>query len=157
MPLTWPDLIIEIDATSDSRAWLEPWRWLVTGRVGPRFLNRFGCWFLQRPDGSVHLLDVFYGDLEEVAPTFEAFQNLVNDPGWQQVYLLSGLVAELHANGVVASGTSCYAIAPHPSIGGPDPWGSEPVPPSSIMVMDVLPWQGLCSQFVRFAHDVAPA
>ena len=131
--LTWPDLIIDVAGTTTYAPWLAPWSWLVRGELAPRFLSRLGCWFLQRPDGSVELLDVFYGQLEPVADSFAAFQAMVTSPSWQEVYLFSDFVHRLHLAGKVATGTSSYALAPPPLAGGPDPWAD----PAAIPVM----WQ----------------
>jgi len=56
--LTWDDLLIQ-DITPDQfRDWLSPWTGVVTGRVAPAFMSKFGSWFLRRPEGYVEMLDV---------------------------------------------------------------------------------------------------
>jgi hypothetical protein len=109
-------------------------------------MNRFGCWFIQRPEGPVELLDVFYGQVEQVAASFGEFESQMNDPAWQEVYLFSKQVHDLHQSGKVAAGTSCYAIAPPPLLGGPDPWSIDRFSPESIMVLDALVLQSIYSQ-----------
>jgi hypothetical protein len=61
---------------------------LVGGRLAPEFLNKFGSWFLRRPEGHVEMLDVLTGTIDKVANSYEEFIGLVNEPGWQEVYLL---------------------------------------------------------------------
>src|SRR5689334_8679016 len=94
--LTWADLLIE-DITPDQfRDWLAPWSGVVTGRVAPAFLSKFGFWFLRRPEGHVEMLDVFTGRLQRVADGQDEFVRDVNEQWWQEAYLLSELVFQLH-------------------------------------------------------------
>lgn len=117
------------------------------------FLNKFGVWFLRRPDGTVDMLDVFTGDLERVADTYEALVANVNDPAWQEVYLLSKLVRELRAAGTIPGPGECYAIAPPAPFGGPNPMGGDDVGASQVMVMRMGTWQSICAQAVRSAAE----
>jgi len=149
----WPDLLIQDCSQEEMRSWLEPWQWCLNGRVTPLFLSRFGCWFLQRPEGMVEMLDVFFGQVEEVAPSYETFLQSVDTPSWQEVYLLSDFVFRLHVAGKVAAGIDCYAIAPHPAVGGPDPWSAAPLDTESVMIMDAPIWQGVCAQLLLTARE----
>lgn len=151
--LNWPDLLIEGRSVAQFEEWLEPWRWLLTGRFSPICLSRFGCWFLSRPDGRVEMLDVFFGQVEPVVASLAEFRTAVDDPAWQAAYLLLEFVYRLHAAGTFATGGSCYAIAPHPAAGGPDPWGSAALETNAVVLMDAPIWQGLCSQFVRAGRE----
>ncbi len=157
MKLDLPDLLIQDRAPGELRSWLEPWRWRLAGRVVPLFLNRLGCWFLARPTGDIHMLDVFFGQVEPVAGSVEELQRALNDPAWREVYLFSEFVSRLHRVGKVAAGISCYALAPHPAAGGPDPWGELPLDTAAVMLMDSPTWQGLCSEFVQLATRVDPS
>lgn len=133
--------------------WLEPWRWCLPGTFTPLFLSRFGCWFLKRPDGSVDMLDVFFGHVEPVAGSEAELRIAVDEPAWQATYLLSDFVYRLQGAGKFAPGISCYAFAPHPAVGGPDPWGQTLLETDAVMIMDAPVWQGLCSQFVLASRD----
>jgi hypothetical protein len=144
--LTWTDLLIE-DITPDHfRDWLALWGGVVVGRVAPTFASKFGFLFLRRPEGSVEMLDVFTGQFARVAETYDAFARDVNEPWWQEVYLLSELVHRLHQAGKVPGPGQCYALCPHPALGGPNPANAEAVDPRLVMVMDVVVWQAVCAQ-----------
>jgi len=144
--LGWPDLLIE-DITPDQlRDWLAPWSGIVVGRVGPLFLSKFGFFFLRRPEGHIEMLDVFTGHLSRAADSHEAFVREVNEQWWQEVYLLSELVFQLHEAGKVPGPGQCYALCPHPALGGRNPANGEVVDPRFVMVMDVVIWQSLCAQ-----------
>jgi hypothetical protein len=147
--LTWDDLLIR-DLTPDNcQQWLAPWAWLVTGQLAPEFLNKFGSWFLRRAEGQIEMVNVLTGTLEKVADSYQEFISLVNEQWWQEVYLLSELVYQLHQHGTIPGPGQCYALAPHPAAGGPNPVNGDPVDPRFVMVMDIAVWQALCSQFFR--------
>jgi hypothetical protein len=146
--LTWRDLLIEDISPDQFRDWLAPWAGLVAGQVAPAFLNKFGFWFLRRPDGSVEMLDVFAGTLERLSESYAAFMREVNDPSWQEIYLFSDLVYQLHQDGKIPGTGQCYALAPHPALGGPNPANGDVVDPKFVLVMDVPAWQAICAQYV---------
>ncbi|MBO0700247.1 MAG: hypothetical protein J2P46_17740 [Zavarzinella sp.] len=156
MRLTWSDLLIEGISPADFQRWLLPWSSVVRGRVAPAFMSKFGTWFLRRPEGHVEMLDVFTGKVSRVANTYEGFVAEVNDRSWQEVYLLSELVFRLHQEGKVAGPGECYALAPHPALGGPNPLAGEAVDTRFVLVMDIGVWQHLCAQSI-FGPNASPA
>lgn len=148
MALTWDDLIIEEISREEFQQWMEPWIGVIGGRVAPAFLNKFGSWFLRRPEGPVEMLDVLTGTVEQVTDSYEQFTAEVNEQWWQEIYLLSELVLRLHEIGKVPGPGQCYALVPHPALGGPNPANGDAIDPKFVMVMDIVVWQSLCSQFV---------
>jgi hypothetical protein len=145
-PITWADLLIE-DITPDQfRDWIAPWSGVVRGLVAPAFLNKFGSWFLRRPEGPVEMLDVFTGRLERIAEGYDGFVREVNEPWWQEAYLLSELVYRLHGAGRIPGPGQCYALAPHPALGGRNPANGDAVDPEFVLVMDIPVWQSICVQ-----------
>jgi hypothetical protein len=146
--LTWADLLIDNFSDDDFQRWLLPWSPVIGGPVAPAFMSKFGTWFLRRPEGHVEMLDVFTGEVERVADTYEQFVAKVNDPSWQEVYLLSPLVYQLHGEGKVASSGQCYGLAAPPAFGGPNPLAGDQVDTRFVMVLDIEVWQSLCRQAV---------
>jgi hypothetical protein len=142
--LTWADLLVQIDPVTCQR-WLEPWSRVVSGQIAPEFLNKFGSWFFRRPEGHVEMLNVLTGKVEKIADSYDEFIGVVNEQWWQEVYLLSELVYELHQVGKVPEPGQCYALAPHPALGSPNPANGEPVDPRFVTVMDIGLWQSLCA------------
>jgi hypothetical protein len=147
--LTWADLLIQDLNPEESHYWLEPWSWLVSGPLAPEFLNKFGSWFFRRPEGHVEMLDVLNGTVEKVADSYDEFMGLVNQQWWQEVYLLSELVFRLHGEEKIPGPGQCYALAPHPAIGGPNPTNNDPIDLRFVTITDIAVWQGLCAQFVQ--------
>jgi hypothetical protein len=148
MALTWDDLIIEQINSQQFQKWIEPWKGVVVGRVAAAFLSKFGTWFLRRPEGHVEMLDVLTGTVHRMADSYEDFIREDNQPQWQEVYLLSELVLRLHEAGKVPSPSQCYALAPHPALGGPNPSNGDAIDPRFVLLMDVFVWQEICSQVV---------
>ncbi len=146
MKLTWSDLLIEDLSPDDCANWLAGWTRLHSGRVALAFMNKFGSWFLRTPEGPVLGIDVLSGTVERVAPSYDALIALVNQREWQERYLLSELVFQLHEAGKIPAAGECYAIAPHPALGGPNPMMGERVDPANVMVMSIRVWQSLCVQ-----------
>ncbi len=139
--LTWEDLILDNVTSDEAAAWLGNWDWLVSGRLSPVFLSRFGNWFLRRPDGSTDLLDVIDGTIETIAATPEVFVAAVNTLDWQEQYLYSALVLKYRRQGIVAHGRDAIAFAPHPSL-------ARSLDDCQVMVMTMNLWQSICGQTV---------
>jgi hypothetical protein len=148
MALTWADLIIEDITPEQFQHWLEPWQGFIGGRVAPAFLSKFGMWFLRRPEGHVEMLDVFTGDVQRLADSYEDFVAEVNQQWWQEVYLLSELVLRLHEAGKIPGPGQCYGLAPHPALGGPNPANGDAIDPRFVLTLDVFVWQTICAQAV---------
>ena len=57
------------------------------------------------------MLDVFTGDLQLAAETYDDFIQEVNKQWWQETYLFSELVFQLHETGKVPGPGQCYALS----------------------------------------------
>lgn len=150
--LDWNDLIVDDLTAEEFRDGLMPWHNLITGRVAPVFMTKFGSWYLRRPDGQVDLLDVLNGTLTVANRSYEDFVREVNQRWWQEIFLHSELVARLHVVGKIPSPGQCYALAPHPALGGPNPLNGDTVEPSFVTVMDIPVWQSICAQSLGIAN-----
>ncbi len=154
LSLPWKDLVVEAAPEAEARSWLEPWAELLChGAFRVLFLNRFGCAFLERPDGRVEMLDVFYGQLEPLAASGAEFAEMVGDPAWREVYLLADYVVRLHAAGKVAGDEEALRTrrrrrSPAGPIPGPTGCGAE-----SAMVLPVAALQRLYADHVNKAAE----
>lgn len=137
--LTWDDLLIQNIAADDAVNWIAEWPALVSGQFHPVFMSKFGDWFLRRPDGTTELLDVLEGTLATIAHTSAEFDASVNNIEWQEEYLRSWLVYELHEDGKIPPDGQCYGFAPHPRVGGQ-------IDRRTVMLLDIVVWQTICSQ-----------
>lgn len=151
------DLLIDAEAHPEIADWFAVWDTLLAAPIAgetrlPLFASRFGTLFYARPDGSCHMLDVFFGEVQELAPDIATLAEFLREPSWQETYLLAASVRRLASAGTMASGTECYAIAPHPAVGGPDPWAEPVLDPAAIMVLEGARWQEQCVAFLRRAR-----
>ena len=144
--LTWDDLLVQDITPEQFRDWLSPWAGVVSGRMAPAFMSKFGSWFLRRPEGHVEMLDVLTGQIERMADNYDDFMREVNEQWWHETYLFSKLVYELHQVGKVPGVGQCYALAPHPALGGPNPNIGDAINTSFVTVTDVAVWQSICAQ-----------
>ena len=150
-------LTIDVGVHPEVADWFAAWdsllpRDLAGERRSALFASRFGTLFYARPDGTCHMLDVFFGEVQELAPDIATLSEFLREPSWQETYLLAASVRALHAAGSFARGTECYAIAPHPAVGGPDPWAEPALDPAAIMVLEGARWQEQCVAFLRRAR-----
>ena len=136
--LTWADLLIDPPSTGMAEI-LAPWRAILNGKFRPIAFSAFGNLFFERPDGSVHVLDVIDGEVTGVAPSFTSFQTLVNTREWQEEHLASELIWQLRQRGLRPGVNECYAISPHPVFGAG-------ITPDRIMPMSIQVWLSLSAQ-----------
>lgn len=151
------DLLIDAGAHPEIADWFAVWDTVLPAALAgerrmPLFASRFGTLFFARPDGSCHMLDVFFGEVQELAPDAATLALFLREPSWRETYLLAASVRALAATGIAARGTECYAIAPHPAVGGPDPWAELALDPAAIMVLEGARWQEQCVEFLRRAR-----
>lgn len=85
--LGWNDLLIRNLAPHQCKRSLAHWSGLITGRVVPLYMSKFGDWFLRRPDGSTSELSVIEGTYSKIASTPDEFTALVNSPEWREDHL----------------------------------------------------------------------
>lgn len=151
------ELLIDAETHPEIADWFAVWDTLLPAALAgerrtPLFASRFGTLFYARPDGSCHMLDVFFGEVQELAPDAATLALFLREPSWRETYLLAASVRAAAASGTVARGTECYAIAPHPAVGGPDPWAEAELDPAALMVLEGARWQEQCVDFLRRAR-----
>ena len=142
LKLTWDDLLIQNLTADRASAWLQHWDWLITGKVAPIFLTKFGNWYLRRPDNSVELLDVLEGSVAPAAPSLDDFYPMVNQQTWQEENLLSLMIYNLHLERKVPGPDECYGFAPHPRFTGK-------IERDQVVILTVNAWQSICAQTCR--------
>jgi len=110
-------LVVPPPASADVPRMLASWSWLVGGRFRPIAINRFGDWFLERPDGSVEQLGIHDGELMTVAPTVTAWKSwLATDDAMAANW--DWLVLRLHDLGKVLGPDQVFGFKVPPLLGG---------------------------------------
>ena len=144
--LSWNDLLIDSITPEQFQSWLSPWSGQISGKLAPAFVTRFGDWFLHRPEGHIDRFSVITGHCERVAASHADLVALINTREGQDVLLLASLISELHDAGKVPGAGQCYALAPHPALGGPNPYTGGAVNTRFVAITDVVVWQSICAQ-----------
>ena len=146
--LGWSDLLIE--DVRGVHALLGDWSWLISGPFAVVAGTKFGDWFLERPDGSTHLLDAIEGELRQVASSAQEFRELINTPPMQEEWLLSELVLTLHEQGLIPRAHECYAFTRPLILGGK-------AVSSNVQLMDLAVWVSLCGQLHQQLRQTGPS
>jgi hypothetical protein len=103
--LDWPSL-------------LEEWRWLLPPEFCVWLLTRAGDLFITLPNGSVHMLDVGAGTLQQVAESRDEFLTKIDEPGVADNWLMIPIIDRLVASRVGLSPSQCYSFQLLPVLGG---------------------------------------
>ncbi|MBL9183867.1 MAG: hypothetical protein JNN17_17130 [Verrucomicrobiaceae bacterium] len=154
MKLTWHDLLIDNVSVEQWREWLLPWNGVVKGDIAPIFMNKFGSWFFRHSSGEIGMFNVLTGCHSVVAETQDQFVKQVNREEWQQEFLLSKSILTLRKSGKILSENQCYAICPHPALGGINPSDYEYLDPKFVLPMGVRVWQSICAQSLIRCNQV---
>ena len=108
-----------IDQTGlDWHSLLEEWRWLLPMEFRVWLLTRTGDLFITVPDDSIHMLDVGAGTLQQVANSRDEFCTKIDEPGIAEDWLMTPIVEQLVASGVVLASGQCYSFRQLPVLGG---------------------------------------
>lgn len=145
--LSWPDIFTDA-SDLDFRALLAEWPMAVSGRIAPIGASAFGDLYFQRPDEHIERLDVLEGGLHHVATDFHAFQNMMNDPEWQENNLLTSGVALTLERGFRRGPGQFFGFAPHPALTGRIDW-------HRVLPLDAQVWHAICSQALRPSESKA--
>ena len=111
----------------------------VKGEYRAIAASKFGDWFLERPDGTVQMLDAIEGTLEQVASSFNEFRELINMQARQEEWLLSELVFTMHEKNVIPSRGECYSFKLPLVLGGK-------AESQNVEVCDFRIWVSICGQ-----------
>jgi hypothetical protein len=74
--------------------------------------------FITAPDDSIHMLDVGAGTLQQVAKSRDEFCTKIDEPGIAEDWLMTPIVDQLVASGVVLGTGQCYSFRQLPVLGG---------------------------------------
>ena len=137
--LSWNDLFIQ-DPSIDVAQLLSEWRPpRVIGPVQPIGLSAFGDVYFLRPDGSVHVLDGFEGEVRLAAHSDEEFAAYMKSASWQDANLMPAVIQQLHARGLALGPGQVFGFAPHPALVGK-------IKPEGALVLSARAWHSICSQ-----------
>jgi hypothetical protein len=97
----------------------EPWQELVDGSLTPLLPTVLGHLFLEKIDSSVWFLDTWSGQLQQVAPDYEAFRFYIGtDEEFQNALLTPNFIVALREAGMHLEAGQCYTPFVSPGLGG---------------------------------------
>jgi hypothetical protein len=118
MAITMDDLTVNFQHL-DREALLSDWRWLTGPTKQPILLAAIGDAYLQdAQDGTVHLLDVGGGGLEQVAASVDEFKELLADREFVTDSFVPETIIELRAQGKTLAHGQIYSYNHPPVLGG---------------------------------------
>src|SRR5436305_217388 len=110
MELDWEDLLIDKRAVeAEPAALLEEWLWLAPKDAEVILPTACGDLFLRLPDGAIAFLDTYAGSCATVAPDYERWKEMLDDPERQEAWLRGGLVEELLEAGLKRGPGECFS------------------------------------------------
>lgn len=102
----------------DFDAVFQDWQDFLPDSFSVWLINRFGDMFLVLEDGSVSMLDVGGGQVRSLAPTQEAFCQMLDDDATAAELLMIPLVDELVQAGITLGARQCYGFKSRPPLLG---------------------------------------
>jgi hypothetical protein len=101
----------------DWKSLFAEWTWLLPNTFTVWLMNRFGDLFLVFDDGSVHMLDVGKGSLEQVAQSRDDFRAKVDEDDTVNDWFMIPLIDQLVAAGITLKEGQCYSYKQPPVLG----------------------------------------
>jgi hypothetical protein len=116
--ITLDDLTVNFNHL-DREALLSEWRWLIGPRKQPILVAAIGDAYLQDPDdGTVHLLDVGGGALEQIAASVDEFRELLGDRDFVTDAFVPSTIVALRNEGKTLAAGQVYSYVKPPVLGG---------------------------------------
>ena len=97
---------------------LASWAWLLPEELTVWLMNRYGDLFLVFDDGTIHLLDIGNGSIEQLAKNRDEFVSKVDEDGNASNWLMVPLVDRLREAGKRLHADQCYSLIIPPILGG---------------------------------------
>ncbi len=125
MPITWDDLSVNFEHL-DRQVLVDDWTWLI-GTSLPILITSVGDAFIQDESGKIYWLITGSAELEEVANSYEEFQEKLQDNELVHDWFLVPVVAKLKEQGIELSQGKLFGFKQLPVLGGKyEPENFEP-------------------------------
>jgi hypothetical protein len=116
--MTFEDLLAPIEDEFDADEALAEWRWLVPEPATPLLVTAFGDLFLLVRSGAVRFLDTLGGTCDQVAPSADAWKEMLQNPEHVEEWFMPALVILLNEAGEQLSQGQCYSPVQSIATGG---------------------------------------
>lgn len=132
MAITLNDLTVNFNHLNREEL-LSEWRWLIGPTKQPILLAAIGDAYLQdAEDGTIHLLDVGGGAVEQIADSVDEFQALLGDSEFVTDSFVPGTIVQLRNAGKTLEAGQIYSYVQPPVLGGA--YSIENLTPTDISV-----------------------
>jgi len=150
MELGWDDITVDKWAeVADPADLIADWLWLVPEDAEPMLATACGDLFLQRSDGRIAVLDTYAGSCATVAPDYEQWKAMLDDPEQLEAWFRGGWIIELLEAGLKREPRHCFSPFVPPIIGGT--WR-----PSNFHACDLLVHLSVLGQIHEQVKDLPP-
>ena len=105
----YEELFAPVGDQYDVEEILAQWRWLVPETVAPLFVTAFGDMFLLLESGAVRFLDTLAGTCDQVAPSADAWKEMLRSPEQIEEWFMPAMVILLREAGESLSQGQCYS------------------------------------------------
>jgi hypothetical protein len=150
MELGWDDIVVDKSAVrADAADLVEDWLWLIPKDAEPMLPTACGDLFLRLPDGGIAFLDTYAGSYGTVAPDYQQWKVMLNDPDRLEAWFRGGLVTELLESGLKREPGHCFSPFVPQIVSGS--WR-----PSNFHACDLLVHLSVLGQIHRQVKDLPP-
>lgn len=115
--MNWNDLLIDLKKINIIELYSD-WKWILSGKINPIMMSKFGDLFFEKTDGKIYFLDTIEGNVVEICDGIDDFKKFINEEENIENYLLSYLVFELKKLLPLPKENQCYAFKISPILGG---------------------------------------
>ncbi|SRR6266487_2493946 len=142
---SWKELTIPPDGF-DCQQLLAEWRWLVPETMKPLWLNTFGDWMLESPDGKIYFLDLLEGTFNCIAPSDQVVRERLEQEANRNRWLMADWFELCNERGLFLRTGQCYGWKIAPILGGK-------FEIQNIQVFDILVYESIMGQVQRQAKN----
>jgi hypothetical protein len=111
------ELFVSLDGLNIEQL-LAEWRWLVPETMKPLWLNSFGDWMLEAPDGQIHFLDLLEGAFNCIAPSKRILHEMLQEEENRNRWLMAEWFQICNERRLFLARGQCYGWKVAPIIGG---------------------------------------
>ncbi len=97
---------------------LADWAWLLPEEFTVWLINRYGDLFLVFNDGTVHMIEIGRGTIEQLAENRDEFSRKIDEDDNASDWLMIPLVDSLVKAGKILYAGQCYSFIIPPILGG---------------------------------------
>jgi len=128
---------------------LEDWTWLFGNAHTLIAMNNFADMFVRAADGSIGIVNVTWGTMDQIAPNTGMFEQMIRDRGNQDKWFLLDMLMQIERAGLTLGNGQCFGFKVPLRLGGK-------MDLSNVEVSSVSVYVSMMGQIHRQLKDVPP-